>query len=164
MAKRVVLVAAVARNGVIGNEGSIPWHLPEDLRHFRRVTEGNVVVMGRKTFDSLGRPLPRRANIVVTRQPDWEHEGVYVAPSVEDALGMAAVFDGDVMVIGGGEIYAAALPSASEQILTEVDLSPEGDAFYPAFDEAEWAELSREPHPESDPPYAIVRWGRIFLG
>ena len=97
----VVLVAAVADNGVIGADGRLPWHLPDDLAHFRRVTTGNVVVMGRKTFESIGRPLPRRTNIVVTRQPGWSADGVIAASGLTEALDVAEEYDGDVMVIGG---------------------------------------------------------------
>ncbi len=159
-AKRVVLVAAVADNGVIGSGGDIPWSLPEDLKHFRAVTKGNTVVMGRRTFESIGHPLPYRTNVVVTRQPEWDHEGVFVAPSVADAIALAQQFEGDVMVIGGGEIYGLALPLADEQILTEVHLTPEGDTLYPAFSTDEWVEVKRE----SYDGYDFVWWDRIFLG
>ena len=140
----VVLVAAVADNGVIGADGELPWHLPDDLAHFRRVTTGNVVIMGRKTFESIGRPLPGRTNIVVTRNPDWSADGVVTAPSLTGALDLAEEYDGDAMVIGGGEIYALAMPLADRQVLTEVHAAPDGDACYPAFDRAEWTETARE--------------------
>lgn len=144
--KRVVMVAAVADNGVIGNRGEIPWHLPEDLRHFRRTTLGHTVVMGRTTYDGIGRPLPGRVNVVVTRQPGWTADGVLVAHSLASALELAAGLDGDVMVMGGGQVYAEALPLADAQVLTEVHASPEGDTFYPAFDRDAWKEVRREPH------------------
>ncbi len=143
--QRIVLVAAVAENGVIGAGGELPWHLPGDLAHFRRVTEGNVVVMGRRTYDSIGRPLPRRTNIVVTRQPGWSADGVHVAGSWDEALQVASRHEGDVMVIGGGEIYALAMPAADVQIITEVRSVPEGDAYYPAYDRSAWVETRREP-------------------
>jgi dihydrofolate reductase len=142
----VVLVAAVADNGVIGAGGELPWHLPDDLAHFRRVTTGNVVIMGRKTFESIGRPLPRRTNIVVTRQPDWAADGVITASSLTDALDVAEEYDGDAMVIGGSQIYTLAMPLADRQVLTEVHSSPEGDVTYPRFDRAEWEETRREEH------------------
>ena len=142
----VVLVAAVADNGVIGADGRLPWHLPDDLAHFRRVTTGNVVVMGRKTFESIGRPLPRRTNIVVTRQPDWTAEGVITASSLTEALDVAEEYDGDAMVIGGSQIYALAMPLADRQVLTEVHAEPEGDVTYPPFDRTEWEETRREEH------------------
>jgi dihydrofolate reductase len=158
--KRVVMVAAVADNGVIGSGGDIPWSNPEDLKHFRRITRDNTVVMGRKTFESIGHPLPYRSNVVVTRQSDWSHEGAFVAQSVEDAIALAQTFEGDIMVIGGGQIYAEAMPLADQQILTEIHQSPEGDTHYPAYDEAEWAETKRESHDG----YEFVWLERIFLG
>jgi dihydrofolate reductase len=153
---RVVMVAAVARNGVIGQGGDIPWSIPEDLKHFRATTTGHTVLMGRATFASIGHPLPYRTNVVVTRQPDWSAEGVFVAHSVEEGLQLAQSLDGDVMVIGGGEVYRAAMPYATDQVLTEVDLEPEGDTRYPDFDPAEWREVRREPHEG----YAFVWWER----
>jgi dihydrofolate reductase len=152
----VVLVAAVADTGVIGRDGALPWHLPEDLAHFKRVTTGHTVVMGRRTFESIGRPLPRRTNVVVTRQPDWTADGVLVAPSVGAAVALAADLPGDAMVIGGGEVYAAALPLADRQVLTEVHAAPEGDVRYPEFDRSEWVEVLREPHDG----YDFVWWER----
>ncbi len=142
----VVLVAAVADNGVIGAGGELPWHLPEDLAHFRRVTTGNVVIMGRRTYESIGRPLPRRTNIVITRQPGWSADGVVAASSLTDALEVAEEYDGDAMVIGGAQISALALPVADRQVLTEVHSSPEGDVHYPPFDRADWVETQRERH------------------
>jgi dihydrofolate reductase len=155
--KRVVMVAAVAANGVIGLDGDIPWSIPEDLKHFRAVTRGNTVVMGRRTFDSIGHPLPFRTNVVVTRDRTWAREHVFVAHDLEEAIAEAQDFEGDVMIMGGAQIYAAALPLATHQILTEVHLSPEGDTHYPEFDEAEWQETRREEHLDDDPPYEI-RW------
>ena len=161
MSQRVVLVAAVADNGVIGVDGGLPWHLPEDFAHFKRTTLGHVVVMGRKTFESMGRPLPRRTNVVVTRQAGWSAEGAVTAPSFEAALELAAAHTGDVMVIGGGEVYAQALPVADEQVITEVHLSPEGDARYPDFDRAQWRETRREPHEHEGTRFDIVWWERL---
>ncbi len=155
--KRVVLVAAVADNGVIGQDGDIPWSIPEDLKHFRATTKGNTVVMGRVTFESIGHPLPYRTNVVVTRDPDWSHEAVFVAHSVKEAIELAQEYDGDVMVIGGGGIYEEALPLADVQVLTEVHLTPDGDTFYPAWDRAQWREVSREAHEG----YEFVRWERV---
>jgi dihydrofolate reductase len=155
-AKRVVMVAAVADNGVIGRGGDIPWELPEDLKHFRATTTGNTVVMGRATFESIGHPLPYRTNVVVTRQRDWKHDHVFVAHSVEDAVAMARDFEGDVMVIGGGAVYADALRLADAQVLTEVHVSPEGDTHYPEFDRDEWTETARE----SYDGYDFVWWER----
>jgi dihydrofolate reductase len=147
---RIVLVAAVADNGVIGRGGDIPWRIPEDMKHFREVTRGHPVVMGRLTYESIGRPLPQRTNIVVSRTPGWSAEGVTVAPSVEAALDVAREVagrtGGDVMVMGGATIYEAAMAVADVQVLTEVHQAPEGDTFYPAFDRSAWVETRREPH------------------
>ena len=144
--ERIVLVAAVAENGVIGASGGIPWHLPEDFKHFKAITLGHTLVMGRATYDSIGRPLPGRTTIVLTRDPDWSVDGVLVAHDLQAALALADDLPGDVMVAGGAQVYAAALPFASEQVLTEVHLSPDGDTFYPDFDRREWTESRREHH------------------
>ena len=141
--KRVVLVAAVAENGVIGADADIPWKISEDFAHFKATTLGHTLVMGRATYASIGRPLPGRTTIVLTRDPDWRAEGVTTAAGLEAALALA---EGDVYVAGGATVYAAALPYADEQLISEVDLEPDGDTFYPAYDEAEWPEVSRERH------------------
>ena len=154
--KKVVMVAAVAENGVIGKAGDIPWHISEDLKHFRETTRGNTVVMGRTTYEGIGHPLPYRTNVVVTRNPSWRAEGVFVAPSVEDAIEIARGFDGDIMIGGGTQVYSAAMPYATHQVLTEVHQSPEGDTHYPAFDRAAWTEVRREEHDG----YDFVWWER----
>jgi dihydrofolate reductase len=156
MTKRVVLVAAVADNSVIGLAGDIPWSLPEDLRHFRAVTRDNTVLMGRTTYESIGHPLPFRTNIVLTRDPSWSADGVFVAHHLDDAVAMAERFDGDVMVIGGAQVYVAAMDRADAQILTEVHLSPQGDTHYPALDPDEWTESKREPHLDGGTPFEFV--------
>jgi F420-dependent oxidoreductase-like protein len=148
--KSVVLVAAIAENGVIGAGGRLPWHLPDDLRHFRALTTGNVVVMGRRTFETIGRPLPRRTTVVVTRQPGWAADGVVAAGSLEAALAAADEHPGDAMVVGGAEVYAAALPLAERMVLTEVHQRPEGDVRFPAYDRGDWTETRREPHDAYD--------------
>lgn len=142
----MVLVAAVARNGVIGHGPDIPWRLPGEQRLFKELTLGHVLLMGRTTYESIGRPLPGRTTIVLTRDPAWHADGVLVAHTLDEALALAAEQDGDVMVAGGGEVYAAALPIADEQVLTEVPLEPEGDAFYPAYTAEAWEETAREVH------------------
>jgi dihydrofolate reductase len=149
--RRVVLVAAVADNGVIGVDGGMPWHLPADFAHFRQVTAGHTLVMGRATYDSIGRPLPGRPNVVVTRNPDWSAAGVRVAHSLTAALALADEYDGDVAVIGGSAVYAAALPVADAQVLTEVHLSPDGDTTYPVFDRTAWREVRRVAGPVGEP-------------
>lgn len=142
--RRLTLVAAYAANRVIGDRGRIPWHLSEDFAHFKATTMGGVLVMGRATYDSIGRPLPGRTTIVVTRNPVWSPDGVLVAHSLDDALALAAEQPGETFVVGGTQIYQQALPLATHQVLTEVDLAPEGDAYYPEFDLAEWVETKRE--------------------
>ncbi|MBF4767028.1 dihydrofolate reductase [Nocardioides agariphilus] len=145
--ERITLVAAVAANGVIGAAGGIPWRIPEDFAHFKRVTLGHTLVMGRATYDSIGRPLPGRTTVVLTRDPGWSAEGVQVAASLEEALTQAGELPGEVMVVGGAAVYAAALPIADAQILTEVHLSPEGDTRYPDWDRGDWVETVRLPGP-----------------
>ncbi len=143
--RRLTLVAAYADNRVIGDHGRIPWHLAEDFAHFKATTMGGVLVMGRATYDSIGRPLPGRSTIVVTRSRDWSADGALVSHSLADALDLAARQPGETFVVGGAQIYEQALPLATHQVLTEVHLSPDGDAFYPAFDPDEWVETKREP-------------------
>jgi dihydrofolate reductase len=138
----IILIAAVGANGVIGRDNDLPWRIREDLQHFKQLTLGHTLVMGRKTYDSIGRPLPGRRTVVVTRQPDWSADGVEVVHDVEDALKQT----GDIYVAGGGEIYRQALPYADRLELTEVDQSPAGDVTFPAFDRAEWSETARTPH------------------
>jgi len=144
LGKRVVLVAAVAENGVIGSGPDIPWSIPGEQRLFKEVTMGHTLLMGRATFESIGRPLPGRTTIVLTRRADWTHDGVLVAGTLDEAFALAAGLPGDVMVAGGGEVYAAALPHADVQVLTQVHLSPEGDVRYPELDPDEWVETRRE--------------------
>jgi dihydrofolate reductase len=142
--KRVVLVAAVADNGVIGNGPDIPWRVPGEQAEFKELTLGHVLVMGRTTYESIGRPLPGRTTIVLTRDPSWSAAGVLTAGSLDEALALAADLDGDVMVAGGAQVYAAALPVADAQVLSRVHLQPEGDVRYPAYDADQWRETRRE--------------------
>lgn len=137
----VVLIAAVARNGVIGDGAGMPWHLSEDLRFFKRTTMGHPMVMGRRTFDAMG-VLPGRRSIVVTRDRSWMHADVEVAHSLDEALALAGPAD-TVFVVGGGEIYRLAMPFASRLFVTEVPLEPDGSVTFPEIDAAEWREVSR---------------------
>ena len=139
------LIFARARNGVIGKDNTLPWHLPEDLAHFKQTTLGQPVVMGRKTWESLPpkfRPLPGRTNIVVTRQTDWQADGAVVAHSIEEAMQHCPA-DAQVWVIGGAEVYAQAMPLAARAVVTEIDADFEGDAFAPQFG-PEWVETSHQ--------------------
>lgn len=156
----ITLVVARAENGVIGRDGKLPWHLPDDLRHFKSLTMGTPMVMGRKTFDSLPGLLPGRAHIVLTRDPDWSAEGAVVA---RDVAGAIAFGEGPrLSVIGGSEIFQLFLPLADRIELTEVHARPEGDTFLPAFDTAHWREVSRDSHgaKEGRPAYSFVRLER----
>ena len=156
------LVAAVARNGVIGANNTLPWRLPADLKHFRSLTTGHTIVMGRKTWESLGRPLPERQNIVVTRSPDYTARGALVVASL-DAVLAAAALPAPIFCIGGGELYRAALPRADALYLTEIDRDFVGDATFPAFDRRAWRETARESHASDTPDgfaFAFVTYRR----
>ena len=140
----ITLVVAVAENGVIGKDGALPWRIPEDLKRFKALTTGKPVIMGRKTWDSLPkRPLPGRRNIVVTRNASFHADGATVAHSFADALTLTQS-ESEIMVIGGAEIFAAALPLAQRIELTEVAASPAGDAFMPPLDRKAWREVARQ--------------------
>ena len=143
---RLELVVAVARNGLIGRGNGLPWHLPDDLKHFKRLTLGHPILMGRRTWDSIGRPLPGRRNLVLTRHLDFRAEGAEVVHSLEEALAATAAAP-TLMVIGGAEIYRLCLAQARVLHLTEVAAEPAGDAYLPPFERGEWRELTREPHP-----------------
>ncbi|GEP06651.1 dihydrofolate reductase [Methylobacterium oxalidis] len=142
---RITLIVAVAQNGVIGRDNDMAWRLRSDLRRFKALTMGKPILMGRRTFQSLGRPLPGRTNIVLTRDPAFAAEGASVVHDWEGALAAAAGAE-ELMVVGGGEIYAMALPHADRIHLTEVEAAPEGDTRFPAFDRAGYRETLREPH------------------
>ncbi|QOR39672.1 dihydrofolate reductase [Billgrantia diversa] len=163
----VAMIAAVSRNGVIGIDNKLPWHLPEDLKFFKRMTQAKPLIMGRKTFASIGRPLPGRLNIVVTRDEAFQHDGVRVCHDLVSALFLAdqqATIDAaeEIMVMGGGEIYAQALPHASHIYLTEVEVEVEGDARFPTLDENEWQEVQRVPGTPQpgQPNYSFVEYRR----
>ena len=150
---RVSLIAAVAENGVIGREGGLPWRIPEDLKFFRATTLGKPVIMGRNTYDSIGRPLPGRLNIVLTRDPRWRAEGVRIAHDLDTALGLARASGADeAMIIGGENVYEAALPRASRIYLTQVHRAFDGDAHFPPLDPGEWIETARKEGAPGDTP------------
>ncbi|WP_444677091.1 dihydrofolate reductase [Halomonas sp. E19] len=163
----VAMIAAVARNRVIGVDNKLPWYLPEDLKFFKRMTQAKPLVMGRKTFQSIGRPLPGRLNIVVTRDSTFQHAGIRVCHDLAAALALAdqqATIDAvdEIMVMGGGEIYAQALPHASRIYLTEVEIEVEGDTRFPELDEREWQEVQRVPGTPAagQPGYSFVQYQR----
>lgn len=159
---RITLIAAVARNGVIGADGAMPWHLPADFAFFKRTTMGHPLVMGRATFDSIGRPLPGRRSIVITRARNWRHDDVEVAGSMPLALDLAASGRGgeEVFVIGGGQIYRLAMPLADRLLITEVDLEPEGHVTFPEIDPTVWQEVSRERLDAQSPSIDFVEYVR----
>jgi len=152
----LTIIVATDQQGGIGIDNTLPWKLPEDLAHFKRLTTGHPILMGRKTFDSIGRPLPNRRNIVITRNADWRHEGVEAVSSVQAAI---ALLDGaEGYVIGGAEIYQQALPLTQRLIITEIGQTFDCDAFFPTVDHAVWQETAREAHvsEKSGLPYAFV--------
>jgi len=155
MSTLTIIVAMDAQRG-IGINNTLPWKLPEDMAHFKRLTTGNTVIMGRKTFDSIGRPLPNRRNIVITRNPDWRHDGVEAVGSVEAAL---ALLDGATgFVIGGAEIYQQSMQLADQLIITEIARTYQCDAFFPEPDANVWQETARDKHASvtADLQYAFV--------
>jgi dihydrofolate reductase len=158
----IVLIAARSQNGVIGRNGGLPWHIPADLKRFKRLTVGKPIIMGRKTFDSIGRPLPGRHNIVITRSTEWGHAGVTVAPNLAEAIAAAGLNPqaraDEIMIIGGGEIYAQSLAIATRLELTQVDETITGDTYFPEILLAEWQETFREDTPSEGvlPAYSFV--------
>jgi dihydrofolate reductase len=151
------LIVAVAENGVIGRDNALPWHIPEDLRYFKQVTSGKTVIMGRKTYQSIGRPLPNRTNIVVTRDPAFQAEGVIIARNLDDALSKAG--DGEAMVIGGSSLFQETLPRADHFYLTEIHRAYEGDVLFPAWDKSKWREVARQ-DVDGDPAISFVTFER----
>ncbi|MFB2845461.1 type 3 dihydrofolate reductase [Aeromonas veronii] len=161
---KISMIAAMAHDRVIGKDNQMPWHLPADLAHFKRVTLGKPILMGRKTFESIGRPLPGRRNLVISRNPDYQAEGIEMVGSVEAALALLAGSSvEELMVIGGGHLYAEMLPSADCLYLTRIDLAVDGDTRFPAFDDGQWQRVECESHPadEKNPhPYSFETWQR----
>jgi dihydrofolate reductase len=160
---KISIIVAMADNRVIGHDNRLPWHLPADLKHFKATTMGKPIIMGRKTWESIGRPLPGRTNIVVTRDPRYTADGCVVVHSVDAAL-QACSADEEVMVIGGAEFYRQVLPRASTLYLTLVHDAFEGDAFFPELDSHEWREVEREDFDaDADNPhaYSFIRLERV---
>ena len=147
---KLSIIVAVAENGCIGIANQLPWHLPEDLKYFRRLTTGNIVIMGRKTYESIGKPLPNRSNIVISQNPDFHADGIKVVRTIDEALKMAesiAEIDGapEAFIIGGAQIYRQTLALAQRLYLTEVKKTVTGDAFFPSIDPSQWREIASEP-------------------
>lgn len=153
---KISLISAVAQNGVIGRTNDdgkpdLPWHLPDDFAYFKRKTSHHPIIMGRKSLEALGKPLPNRTNIVITRNPDFEAAGVTVVHTIDAAIAEAkSINQTEIFVIGGAEIYAMGLPVATTLYLTEIHKAYDGDARFPAFDRSEWDEVSRVPHPADE--------------
>ena len=159
----ITLIAAVASNGVIGNAGRLPWSIPDDLRRFRSLTIGKPVIMGRATFDSIGRPLPERTNIVLTRNSRFSVPGVHRATGRAGAVAIAQNIHGiesEICVIGGGTVYGVFLPDADRLELTMVALEPDGDAFFPAWDQKSWNRVATTSH-AGPPEYQFTTWERV---
>ncbi len=158
----LTLIAALARNGTIGRDNTLPWRIPEDLQRFKALTLGHPVIMGRKTWDSLGRPLPGRLNIVISRDPMYLATGATVATSLPQAMTLAtAQAPEEIFIIGGAEIYRLALPLAQRMQLTQIDADVEGDAHFPPFDRTHWCETLREARQTDDGlRYAFVTYER----
>lgn len=167
---KVSLIVAMAENRVIGRNNNLPWYLPNDLKYFKQATMGKPIIMGRKTYDSIGKPLPGRPNIVITRNVDFTAEGITVVNSLADALDQAedlAFINGaeEVMVIGGAQIYTEALRKADRLYLTEVHAEVEGDAHFPEFDQADWQEQAREDFEAQAPNpynYSFVVYDKVI--
>ena len=162
MEKTLTLIAAMGKNRAIGMAGRMPWHLPAELQHFKKVTMGKTIVMGRKTWQAIGRPLPGRQNIVVSRNPDFHADGVDLATSLEDAALMSE--SDEVMIIGGGQLYALALPLAQRMVLTLIDIEPEADTWFPEWDDQNWSQISESHYPADDSnplAYRIIELSRI---
>jgi len=152
---KIVLIAAFAQNRVVGINNSLPWHLPEDLKYFKRTTTGKAIIMGRKTYDSIGRPLPNRTNIVISRNSELKIEGVKVVDSLQAAIDLAKEVNfingvEEVMVIGGASIYEEALPQADRLYITHVHAEVKGDAYFPEVDFSQWQEISRDDYAASE--------------
>ena len=168
MTARIAMIVGVAANGVIGSDQTIPWRIPSDMQFFRRTTMGKPVVMGRKQYETVGRPLPGRTNIVITRQPGYQPEGVIVVPSIDAALERAravASADGvdEIMIIGGGEIYAQLMDRADRLYVSHIDLAPEGDVRFPAIDPSIWDVVETpevQPSDKDDAPYRVNVYAR----
>jgi dihydrofolate reductase len=161
MTNLTIIVATDSSNG-IGINNTLPWHLPEDLAHFKRLTSGHPIIMGRKTFDSIGRPLPNRRNIVISRNPHWRHDGVERVGSLQEAQALVAdAAGGEAFVIGGAQVYQQALPLVDKLVITRIGRTYECDAFFPELAAGQWRESAREEHVSAAGlPYAFISFIR----
>lgn len=160
----IILVAAHAQNRVIGKNNELVWRLPKDFKHFKDLTMGHPMIMGRKTFESLGKPLPGRTSIIITRDNQYQQESCVVVHSLQEAIEEAKKIDSEIYIIGGAQVYEQALPFATKMYLTEVKAIPEGDAYFPEFSKQEWKETAREPFPKDDKhdyAFDFVTWERV---
>jgi dihydrofolate reductase len=161
-ATKITLIAAMAKNRVIGLNGKMPWHCPEDLQHFKSLTLGKTIIMGRKTFDSLGRLLPQRKHIVLSRQSNWQHEGVTVVANLLDAIALCKADNQEAFVIGGGQVYQQALALADRLQLTFIDLEVAGDTVFPEWPAQDWQETQCTEHVgDNGLKYAFVTFERV---
>jgi dihydrofolate reductase len=164
MQKKITLIAAMGRNREIGLDGRMPWHLPAELQHFKRTTMDKAILMGRKTWQAIGRPLPGRQNIVITRNPEFEAVGADVCTSLSAAVDISS--SGEIMVIGGGQLYALALPFAQRMVLTMIDIQPDADTWFPEWQKRDW-QLTDECHFPADVKnglaYRVLELQRITL-
>lgn len=160
MMKKISIIVAMSKNRVIGVKNSLPWHISEDLKRFKRLTTGYPIIMGRKTFESIGKPLPERRNIVISRNQNLKVQDIEVVKSIEDALKICSS-ENLIYIIGGEQIYNLAMPYANNIHLTEVNKEVEGDAFFPEFDKKEWKEIARENSKDFiDTSYSFVEYRR----
>lgn len=158
----LIIIVARAKNGVIGVNNQLPWKLPEDLKHFKEITMGHPIIMGRNTWESLGRPLPGRRNLVVTRNPSYNPEGAEVFTSLDDAIDACSGCE-KVFIIGGAQIYEQAMLMADTLVVTEVDIEVDGDAFFPEIESENWEEIAREPHHNGTLAFDFVTYRSTLL-
>lgn len=160
----ITTIVAKAENNIIGNNNELIWHLPDDLKRFKALTSGHPIIMGRKTFESIGRALPNRTNIVITRNSDWNFDGILVVNSLEEAIEKSKEIDENIFIIGGGNIYEQAMEISDALEVTEVHHEFEGDAYFPEIDAKTWKEVFREKFPKDEKhiyEYSFVRYERI---
>ncbi|MDO4762854.1 MAG: dihydrofolate reductase [Flavobacteriaceae bacterium] len=146
----ITIIAAIGKNNELGKDNQLLWHLPEDLKHFKNLTSGSPIIMGRKTFESIGKPLPNRTNIVVSRQDNWFEEGILIVPSLKEALKHAKKISEDIFIIGGGNIYAQTMDLADKLKITQVDFETQADTFFPKIDESIWQKTNEICHTKDE--------------